>query len=217
MASIIGLAGKKRVGKSTVAAALAHFGWDKRSFADPLRGACRYAFEVSDGYLGESKDELQRIVVGDTARRHAHRLLTCLGLPGTRSHEVVAMMAAKYEFTSGRDMLQWVGTELIRNLFGDDFWVRDELHPPSDKPVVYDDCRFGSEREFIRGRGGALFFIHRFGLPPDADLHASEQSLGLPSEYDMTIVNDCATADEFGRIAAKTIDQHLKIERKSCL
>jgi hypothetical protein len=87
---------------------------------------------------------------------------------------------------TGREYLQWYGTESHRNVFGEDFWV-DALLPTnymdlegihSDIEVVT-DVRFANEAERILELGGEIWWINaekRLG-PLPANAHPSEQPL----------------------------------------
>lgn len=62
---IIGLAGRKRSGKSTAAAALVAVGFERMAFADPLKWAVRYFLvkagvsdEMAAHYMNDAKEEV---------------------------------------------------------------------------------------------------------------------------------------------------------------
>lgn len=107
---------------------------------------------------------------------------------------------------SGRSFLQWFGTEVGRDVFGDTFWI-DQVLPvdwgngPQGTQALLDrkygtdhilitDCRFPNEAARVRLLGGAVIEVIRPQLiKPGEDTHASEQP--LPRELvDVTIIND---------------------------
>jgi hypothetical protein len=103
---------------------------------------------------------------------------------------------------SGREYLQWYGTEAHREVFDYDFWIDAVL--PGDPPLygrtdldytdilAITDTRFPNEAEAVRARGGFVYRINREGTGGDG--HASEQP--LPSELvDFEIDNNGSLED----------------------
>jgi len=100
-----------------------------------------------------------------------------------------------------RQILQRFGTESMRNVFGDDFWIKkaqhsvDEALGDSEYSVIISDVRFENEADFCRNNG-ILIYIER----PDADGvvgdigHASESGVNLnTSDY---YINNDGTLEE---------------------
>lgn len=101
-----------------------------------------------------------------------------------------------------RALLQWWGTELRREQYGDDYWVKkgmkmaEDLWPHSDL-IVVTDVRFANEAKAIRLAGGIVAEVYaspetraaRLGgdLPP---AHASEV---IDFAVDSTILNEGET------------------------
>jgi hypothetical protein len=82
---------------------------------------------------------------------------------------------------SGRQYLQWYGTEAHREVFADSFWV-DATLPlgwnPVNELVVITDCRFANEAERIHQNGGVVWYIDRPDLAQIAEsAHISETRL----------------------------------------
>jgi hypothetical protein len=86
---------------------------------------------------------------------------------------------AKREVPEVRRLLQVIGTEAGRMLFGENVWVEllqrrfPDLTDP-DSLYVITDCRFDNEVDFVRNNGGCLIWIERPGLTSDG--HASEST-----------------------------------------
>lgn len=170
---LIGLAGRAGSGKDTLAGLiLEHVTGQQRAFADPLRRAAQAVFGLTDEQMSDR--ELKERVIPFWGR-------------------------------SPRQILQLLGTESVRDVFGPDTWVRAAaLHLdalawcesreslPIDV-VIYTDCRFPEEAQWIRDNGGVVIEITR----PDAvavAAHSSEQP--LPVELiDYAILNDGTIAD----------------------
>jgi hypothetical protein len=113
-----------------------------------------------------------------------------------------------YKTITGRQYLQWFGTEVGRELFGEDFWI-DQVLPSTarydeeDKSDRYDelvqamypdvdhvlitDCRFPNEALRVKALNGLIIHIVRPGF--EGDGHTSETP--LPDNLvDVTIPND---------------------------
>jgi hypothetical protein len=94
----------------------------------------------------------------------------------------------KYWDLTYRSMLQLLGNEAIKPVFGDDFWVKRWMLTYSgfDKTddVVVPDVRFEKEAEFLRSLGGVILHVHRndAGLKGDEANHASEAGIKVTSD-----------------------------------
>ena len=87
--------------------------------------------------------------------------------------------------TSVRYILQFVGTNIIRNLCPD--WhvqkMVEEINNAPTNLVLVDDVRFPNERNAVEELGGTVFFIMRPDTKIDVSNHESETSLHW---YDFT-------------------------------
>lgn len=97
---------------------------------------------------------------------------------------------------SGREYLQYYGTEAHRDIFGDEIWVEQAL----DKSVtdgtilVVTDMRFPNEISGVLDRGGIAVKVRREEADSRPILHASEQT--LPDEqFDYFLDNNGSMAD----------------------
>lgn len=87
---------------------------------------------------------------------------------------------------SPRQMMQQVGTDLVRNHYGDDFWIRHYrfwlASALSSSPhIVVSDVRFQNEADVILEQGGILLRIVRPSMNKtkkgEEDTHISETEL----------------------------------------
>jgi hypothetical protein len=148
----IGLSGWARSGKDTVADYLVeNHGYTRISFADPMRDAL-LALDPPVPYMG-----------------HYLRLSTVIRFRGWEE--------AKILVPEIRELLQRFGTEVGRNMFGQNFWVNQAIEKASryDK-VVFSDCRYTNEADAIRDNGGVVWRISRPEVSAVND-HTSEQDL----------------------------------------
>lgn len=152
MTTFIGLSGWARSGKDTIADYLVEqHGFTRVAFADPMRNAL-LALDPNIDFYGSqvSLSTIVRIGGWDLVKEH--------------SQEV-------------RRLLQRMGTEVGRNLFGENFWVDQAIKNASkyDK-VVFSDCRYLNEAEAIKNFGGQVWRISRPGVFAIND-HGSEHDL----------------------------------------
>jgi hypothetical protein len=92
---------------------------------------------------------------------------------------------------TGREYLQFYGTEAHREVFGTDFWVNivlDQYDP--GEILIITDTRFDNEAQAIRDRGGIIWKIQRPELERIAESgHGSEQGISVEL-IDLMVLND---------------------------
>lgn len=171
---IIGVAGYARAGKDTVADYLVEkHGFTKLSFAEPIREALVR--------LNPSIKIMEQVHVplAYAVNQWGWELLKEL------SPEV-------------RPLLQRMGTEVVRDMFGQNFWVDYAMSKTSaHEKVVIADVRFQNEANAIKSHG-VLWRVEREGVGPAND-HPSEHALDGYS-YDAVFQNDGTTAQLHGLI-----------------
>lgn len=148
---IIGLTGYATSGKDTAAAGLIEDGWERVSFADPLK---KMALEINPSV-------------------HVEPFGTHFQLP-------LAELIGRWGWTEAkkdcdvRRFLQNLGCA-VRKYFGEDAWVRlaCETITSTKKNVVVTDCRFPNEFDLIHSLGGRLVRVDRPGVGP-VNGHESE-------------------------------------------
>lgn len=168
---LIGLSGYAQTGKDTVAAHLLEQGWERIAFADLLRQSLYVLNPVirwSDfdgGGTWDVFDRLSAIVDKD------------------------GWDAAKTKYPEIRRLLQRMGTDVGRQLLGDNVWVDLAMRQlePGHK-YVFTDTRFPNEAAAIKAAGGQVWRIERPGTGP-VNGHVSETALD-DWDFDTTIVNE---------------------------
>jgi hypothetical protein len=191
---IIGLSGIAGSGKTTIANHIA-----VRSpgvayvvnFADPLRDVAQAVF---GSRYASQEDKAAVDLYWD------HRIYH----PKDRRSEGPENMLGDEQVT-GRRILQFVGTDMFRNLVHPNVWLyaMDRRLSALDnaKVIIVGDVRFANEAQFIRRRGGVVVKLSRIGQPEAvAGSHASEKP--LPAEL---IDHDIAVADGLAGAAAEMI------------
>jgi hypothetical protein len=149
---IIGVSGWARAGKDTVANHLVNnFGFVKMSFAEPMREA------------------LVRLNPMIRVGGHSTELASAVRLMGWEN--------LKSESPDVRGLMQRLGTEVGREMFGEDFWVKAAINAiPDGAKVVFSDVRYPNEANAIRARGGQVWRVYRDGIGP-ANSHSSENAM----------------------------------------
>ena len=98
-----------------------------------------------------------------------------------------------------RRMLQLLGTDASKPIFGNDIWVKrwlityDLLNDTDD--IVVPDVRVDIEADAIRSRGGIIIEVRRdvAGLPGAAGAHVSEGGLSAPADF---VIHNNGTLEE---------------------
>ena len=96
---------------------------------------------------------------------------------------------------SPRKILQFVGTNLLREQFDKDIFIktmrsRIEAERANTNMIIVTDCRFENESQLIRDMGGSILHIVRPGvITTQHNHHVSEQATERLST-DFVIVND---------------------------
>ena len=141
---IIGLVGLIGSGKGAAGDILCQNGFERDSFAAPVKDAVSVIFGWSRSLLeGDTEDSRNWRELPDMWWSER------LGKP-----------------FSPRLALQLMGTEAGRNGIHTDIWLRSLERRIEGKNVVITDTRFPNEVEFIRNRGGVIVEIKR-GNDPD--------------------------------------------------
>ncbi|MEV1109972.1 hypothetical protein AB0I95_15155 [Micromonospora sp. NPDC049751] len=161
---LVGLIGRKQVGKDTVAARLVErHGYVRYAFADNVRKVALAIDPLID--IGFEYVPLSAVVEED------------------------GWEMGKQLYPDVRQVLQRIGTEAIREI-DPYFWIRAvmDVVEADVRPVVITDVRFHNEAEAIRRAGGLLVRVIRPG-GDTTDPHISETEL-IDRATDYEIHND---------------------------
>lgn len=171
---LIGLAGYAQSGKNTTADILcAEHGFQQRAFADPLREALLRLNPI----ITAVDDGIHlRDIVEEHGWEFAKRYREC------------------------RELLQRMGTEVGREMFGQNFWVDYCLNGEGgETDLAITDVRFTNEADAIHARGGVLVRIVRDGYGP-INGHRSETDLD-EYPFDIIIENNGSLDDLRGKVS----------------
>lgn len=177
---IIALSGYGGAGKDSVADILVEdYGFKQYAWADTLRLAAA------------ALDPIVEMTEDGKVMRYNEALAT------------VGYNTAKVVFPEVRVMLQRLGTEVGRQLIGDNVWVdatfrRIDNETFTSDDVVITDCRFPNEAHAVKDRDGIVVRVERPGVLAAND-HPSETSLDT-WPFDYTIANDGTLDDLVGEV-----------------
>jgi len=165
----VALTGKARAGKDTAGRFLVErYGYTRVAFADGVR---EVALAI-DPY----------VVSRGGARHRLSTMVHALGWEDAKRHPEV------------RRLLQVIGTEAGRDIFGSDVWVNLAMRKAAgvDGPLVFTDVRFPSEADAARNLGAIVVRLERDGA--GAGDHTSETAM---DDYPVavTIINNGTVAE----------------------
>jgi hypothetical protein len=181
---ILGLCGRMRSGKTELAKVCVEKGFTKLYFALPLKQLCADILDISI-------DELNRLKGDNTdiSLQLNNDICKILSEETDIPLDVVKETCLGKTISTVREMLQFIGTDLIRQYNKD--WhvnrIREMINP--DINYVIDDVRFPNEKKLIEELGGDCWFVIRPTLD-NVSNHESETSLSFKDCWNRIIIND---------------------------
>jgi len=162
---IIGLSGYAQSGKDTVAELLIHnYGFQRISFASPIRNAV-YTLNPTIMDL----DFYEPVSLVEVIDKHGWELAKTMR--GNKGDYL--------RYPDVRRLLQVMGTDVGRGLFGETFWI-DQAFKQADaeghERIVMPDVRFPNEARAIAARSGDVWRINRHNHTP-VNAHKSETAM----------------------------------------
>ena len=159
---IIGLVGFIGSGKGTVGNILSDYGYIRESFAGSLKDVASVMF-----------DWPRKLLEGDTDESRTFR----------ETPDVFWSEHFGRSFTP-RDALQKLGTESVRNVFHENFWiVALDRKIKNNNNYVITDVRFQNEIQYIRNKGGKIIEVQRGEKPDWYDIAISANMDNLISRH----------------------------------
>lgn len=159
-----------------------------------LSGWARAGKDTVANYLVENEGYI-KVSVANPMREALYRLNPTITIDELRGVSLVSAVDGlgweqlKSLSPDVRGLMQRMGTEVGREMFGEDFWVDAAFSRiPDGSKVVIADVRYPNEAKAVKALGGALWRIERAGGAP-ANSHTSETALD-DYEFDHKLVND---------------------------
>lgn len=112
-------------------------------------------------------------------------------------------------YTKLRYVMQYFGTELVKNRFWSKAWINQRLKyfKSTNRSYIIDDCRFKDESDAIYERGGICVRVIRKKEFLNKYNHASEQI--YEDNRDIIIMNDGTEEDLFNKIKKLVEDERI--------
>ena len=169
---VVGLTGYAQTGKDTVGQILvSHRGYTRFSFADNVREAVlRLNPLIPDPWTNPN-----------------YGMYETASVPLKYVVDRVGYEVAKQTIPEVRRLLQVMGTEVGREMFGQDSWIEmvGRQVRATENDVVITDVRFQNEADYVRSLGGIVLRVERPGTGPVND-HVSDR---IEFQADGTIHN----------------------------
>jgi hypothetical protein len=185
---LVGLMGIKGSGKTTGAMYLLKtYGFVEKSFAEPLKKACKELFLLDDIQVFGTQEQKE--------------------IPDPRWFNCTPRKMMQYVGTELlRDQLEIIMPELGKDVFTHCFklWYEAEMKKNHNLCVVISDVRFQNEADFIQSLGGIVIKINRPSLQTN-DIHQSEIELQNITTHNFLIENT-GTIENF----YSELDYHIK-------
>ena len=184
MGKIISFSGRCRSGKSELAKICERYGYQKLYFALPLKQLCASLIDVSIEELNRLKNDNVEISL-----QLGNDICTILSEETEIPLEEVKKVCYGKTMHTVREMLQFIGTDLIRKYNTD--WHVNRIRQMINKDMNYviDDVRFPNEKALIEELGGDCWFITRTTLDNISN-HESETSITWNDCWNKIIIND---------------------------
>lgn len=190
MSKVIGFAGRMRNGKTQAALYLVDkYDYVKLSFAGALKELCAQLLNVDINTLNDMKNDNIPIHIEPD-----ESWATIISKRIDVDKDIIAQDLVGIVFKDVRDILQYVGTDIIRK--HKENWhvdiLRSEIASLLEQGyrVVIDDVRFTNECDMIKEFGGEVYFVKRMGYNISSP-HQSENVLDDDMfDYEHTIYNN---------------------------
>ena len=182
MGRIISFSGRIGAGKSVLAKICEENGFEKLYFAMPLKKLVADLIHVNADEINDLKN---------VDKEYSFNKLDYLFI-SKETHipfNIVEEEMSKVEFRTVRQLLQFIGTDLIRKYNVN--WHVNKIRGLIDKEknYVFDDVRFTNELNLIRELGGDAWFIVRPKID-NVSNHESETTLTWKDFGNKVIIND---------------------------
>lgn len=188
---IIAFAGKKRSGKTLLANECKKYGYNIINFADKLKEITCNVLNISNDHLDINKDIYQNdIYINELSYNY---IANEIGV----SYLLIKEKLYKKKFNYYREILQFIGTDIIRDINKNWHLENIEKIIKNNKNNLYciGDLRFKNEKELIEELNGECWYIERENNSDNENLqHLSENSLNK-NDFNNIIYNNKSKND----------------------
>jgi hypothetical protein len=203
---IIAFSGRMKSGKDTAADFLVELrGFHRMAFADNLKKMCMHVFGLTEYQCYTQKGKERKLVAPIKATTNSvHEVAVwCIQenfWKVTDEHyKKMTNALVDRKFTTPREILQYMGTEVLRQCIDDDYHskvLNNMMQAKGYENVVISDCRFPNEVDAVNKWDGKCINIERPLLEETTGIegHASENALN-DYTFDHVINNDGSMED----------------------
>lgn len=179
--NVIAFGGRKESGKTELANICTKFGYEKISFALPLKTLVSHIINCDINEINALK-KINKDYFFD------EKICQLIAQETNIPIEYINNKLLNKHFCNTREILQYVGTNVIREY--DNNWHVKKIKEiiKDEQKYVFDDLRFPNEAEFIKSINGDCWFVIRSKLD-NVSNHASEISLKW-QDFDNVILNN---------------------------
>jgi dephospho-CoA kinase len=113
-----------------------------------------------------------------------------------------------------RQILQFIGTDIIRKYVAKDFWItrfENWLLKENSNKIVIPDIRFSNELEAVKNKNAIIIKIERINNNL-SDNHISELELNSYNGYDIYINNNFDTKEDYEKFLLELLDTNLLLK-----
>ncbi len=187
---IIGLIGVKNSGKTTAAHILTEFLGPCliTSFADKLKRTCSEVFDIP---LNHFEDRKAKEDLHEDKYILASHILKVFDSFGINGNDTKLMQMAGTKYNSNRELLQIVGTDILRS-HDEDIHVKT-IYPVKGLCTIIGDCRFESEAKYLDNLGAYLIYIEDSeseSLVTDASHQSEKEVIAKTYKYANYVVDN---------------------------
>ena len=184
--NIIGFAGRLRSGKTELATICERYGYERLYFAKPLK-------MLVANLIGGTIEDVNELKNGREGYAWQKEIgaVDCMFISQQTDIpvKIVQEKLLNHIFSNTRDMLQVIGTDLIREYNNNWHVERIKSMIEEGKKYVIDDVRFTNEVKCIEDLGGIVWFVTRPKFD-EISHHSSEETLKIGDFGPDVIVND---------------------------
>jgi hypothetical protein len=180
--NIISFSGRKGSGKTELAKVCIKYGYYIINFADELKKLVSECLNITLDDLDKLKDTVK---IWDLSGK------TSFMSQQLEINETIINQYCKCSFKSIREILQVIGTDIIRR-YNPDWHINKTIKyiiENKDKRFCIGDCRFINEKTAIKKLGGECWFIIRPEIKSISN-HSSETELNWSYFEDKIIINN---------------------------
>lgn len=201
MTKFIVIGGQKNSGKNTVAnyieKILETHGHTTLliAVAKPVKDICQIAFNIDPSLLNGTNEDKNKLtdVMWDNLPISIRMKYSNDSIPGFGTH----LPVPRKGFMTVREVLQIIGTDIFREMFGKDIWAKKPFIDPVFDYwdfVCITDCRFPEEIKQARLHNSLCLYIDR--AREEIDTHESETTIVKHKDFFDYIIDNNGTHEQ---------------------